>query len=489
MKRRIATTQDHQTGKFFLLLLCIITSIFSHSQSTLDSLFNKLDPQKWSAVVEKRLGKLEEKIISKSVKTLRGLQREEEKVYKKLLATKDSLYAKEKLDEIQSKYQGLSDKIRNPAASISPGSKKYIPYLDTLKTAFNFLDKDNVSGNIKTAIDKISSFENSFQQAEEIKKFIREQREQLKHQLEQLGLAKQLKKFNREIFYYGEHLKQFRSVISDKKKMERKAFELLSETKAFQEFFRKHSALASLFRMPGADPNDPSYLASLAGLQTRSQVNNLIQQQIAAGGPNAMDQFRNNLQQAQAQMQELKNKVLKSGGSSSDDIMPEGFKPNNLKAKSFFQRMEINANISSHRSNGLLPANSDFALGIGYKFSEKIVAGVAGSYRIGWGSGFNNIRITHEGIGGRFYFDVHAKNSFWITTTFELNYRAAFDRIDQLRDYSAWNRAGLVGVSKIVSVKSKFFKKTKVQLLWNYLYYSEVPKVGEPIVFRVGYNF
>ena len=92
--------------------------------------------------------------------------------------------------------------------------------------------------------------------------------------------------------------------------------------------------------MPG-DPTDPAYSASLSGLQTRSQVSSLIQQQIAAGGSNAQAQFRNNLQQAQAQLQKLKLKMNKYGSGSSEDIMPEGFKPNSQKTKSFLKRIEI----------------------------------------------------------------------------------------------------------------------------------------------------
>src|SRR6266496_3879026 len=151
-------------------------------------------------------------------------------------------------------------------------------------------------------------------------KFIRERREQLKKQLEQLGLVKELKKYNKEVFYYSEQLKEYKSILNDPDKIEKKALALLSKTEIFQDFMKKNSMLASLFRMPG-DPNDPSYLASLAGLQTRAQVNSLIQQQIAGGGPNAQTQFRNNIQQAQTQLQQLKNKASKYGSGNSDDMM------------------------------------------------------------------------------------------------------------------------------------------------------------------------
>jgi hypothetical protein len=52
-----------------------------------------------------------------------------------------------------------------------------------------------------------------------------------------------------------------------------------------------------------------------------------------------------------------------------------------------------------------------------------------------------------------------------------------------------WTRSGLVGISKVVSLNSKFFKKTKVQLLWDFLWYTQIPRTAGPFKFRVGYNF
>src|SRR6266511_2479778 len=91
------------------LLLIILLSVCtqSYAQSNLDSLLNKIDPQKWSATVEKKISKLEDKIVAKSQKTLHRLQKHEEKIYRKQLATKDSLAAQTKLAEIKTKYKEL----------------------------------------------------------------------------------------------------------------------------------------------------------------------------------------------------------------------------------------------------------------------------------------------------------------------------------------------------------------------------------------------
>jgi hypothetical protein len=124
--------------KLLLITIFLLIGIISFSQSKFDSLFNKIDPQKWSASVEKKAKKLEDNIVKKSEKTLYKLQREEEKIYRKQFGTKDSLIAKAKLAEIQSKYKALEDKLKNPTKVLPGNVRQYVGHLDTLTTAFKF---------------------------------------------------------------------------------------------------------------------------------------------------------------------------------------------------------------------------------------------------------------------------------------------------------------------------------------------------------------
>lgn len=452
----------------------------------------KTDPQKWSASVEKKVTKLQDKIVNKSQKTLSDLQKQEEKIYHRMLRGKDSLLAKATLSDIKDKYKPLLDKIKNP--SVAGGAKPYIAKLDTLSTALKFLDQNGAGSKVKDALSKTQSLQDKFQQAEEIKKFIRERRQQLKEQLEKLGLVKQLKKYNKEFFYYTEQIKSYRESLRDSKKAERKAIELLSKTQIFKTFMQKNSQLASLFRLPGNDPSPFGGAGGgLAGLQTRAQVNNLIQQQISAGGPNAMQQFQQNLNDAQSQINKLKDKILNSPlraggfGGSSDDIMPEGFKPNGQKTKSFLKRLELGTNTQTQKATNFFPVTSDIGLSLGYKLNDKSIIGIGASYKLGWGRGWNHIKFTSEGMGLRSYIDWKIKGSFWLSGGYEQNYKTAFNDFSQLKEFNAWQQSGLLGLSKVVSVRSKFFNKTKLQLLWDWLSYQQIPRT-QPIVFRVGYN-
>ncbi len=485
----MAITIGYPKGLFRPMLICIgfllCSAFHASSQSKIDSLFGKLDPQKFAASIGDNAQKLEEKLVNKSMKVLFSMQNQEEKIYKKLLSTKDSLIARSKLAELEDKYAGLRDKLKNPPLAGKP--QQYIPRLDSLSTSLKFLDQNGIGGKVKDALAKTGSLQDKFQQAEEIKNFIRERQEQLKEQLEKLGLIKQLKQINKQVYYYAAQVKEYKEILKDPKKIEKKALELLAKTRFFQDFMRKNSLLASLFRVPG-DPNDPSNMASLAGLQTRAQVNTVIDQAIATGGPNAREVMMQNLQSAQGQIRELQNRVLGNGGSSSEDIMPHGFKPNDQKTKTFLQRLEIGTNFQTQKGNSFWPNSSDLGLSVGYKLNGKSIIGIGASYKLGMGRGWNAVKLSSEGVGFRSFVDWKLKGSFWITGGFEMNYKSAFSQLDILGDLSAWQRSGLIGASKSVPIKTKFFKKTKVQLLWDFLSYQQIPKT-QPLLVRVGYNF
>lgn len=338
-------------------------------------------------------------------------------------------------------------------------------------------------------MSNVVGLQNQFQKAEEIKKFIKERKQYLKNHLEKLGLTKELKKFNKQAYYYSAQVNEYKQILKDHKKAEQKAIELLSQAKLFKDFMRNNSQLASLFRLPGSNTGNTPGAASLAGLQTRAQVNTLIQQQVTTGGPNGQAQFSRNMQQAQSKLNELKSKLSKFSNGSGDELdMPDGFKPNGQKTKNFFQRIELGANIQSQKSIGYFPVTSDVALTAGYKFNDNSLIGVGASYKMGWDQNIQHIRITHQGIGLRSFVDIKLRGSFWMTGGYEMNYRSGFQQIAELRNKSAWQESGLIGMSKVLDLRSKILKKTKVQLLWDFLSYRQVPKPAT-VLLRIGYNF
>ena len=429
--------------------------------------------------------KLHQKLTAKSEKTLRQLEKAEQRIYEKQLTTTDSVTAARRLLTIKDKYRCFSDELRKYSSASSNHLREYLGHFDTLKTVFQFLDQKGIT-NVSNALSGMNDLERTLQHTEEIKQFIVDRREQLMQQLGQCGLLKDLRKFDKRCYYYREQIKEYTNTLQNPEKIEKKAIQLLMRTKVFQVFIKKSSILSTLFKMPN-DLDDPSYVVSLAGLQTRAQINNLIQRQLASAGAAARRQFERQLQQAQSYFQQVKNRG-KQSDPGAGEILPHGFKPNSQKSKSFLKRLECGTNVQTQSGQHYFPITSDIGLSVGYKLNDRSVVGVGGSFKLGWGHGWSNMRLSQEGAALRSYVDWKFKGSFWITGGFEMNYRTRFNSVAQLQNLKAWQQSSLVGLSKMLDMKNKFFKKTKLQLLWDVLSYQQMPRT-QPLVFRVGYLF
>ena len=470
------------------LILISLGSVAQESGSTLDKITSF--PTRFLDKLNKKSEEVEEKLIASSEKALQRMRKQEKKLKKKM-ARKDSAAAEQVFGDVDERYRQLQAKLEQPVSQAGKASQ-YLPHMDTLKTSLNFLtnNKDIIPGGeeamgkVKDALTSIKGLEGKFDQAADVKKYLRERRQLLKDQLNRFGLAKELKKYNQQVYYYSEQVNSYKAMLEDPSKLEQKALELIKQLPAFQDFFKNNSALASLFRLP----DNYGSTASLAGLQTRSSVQSLIQDRIASAGPNATAMLQQNVQAAQAQLGKLKDKLNElGGGGGSEEDLPD-FKPNNQKTKSFLQRLEYGTNLQSQRSSNFFPTTTDLGLSVGYKLNDKSVIGVGASYKVGWGQDIRNINVTNQGVGFRSFADYKMKGSFFASGGFEYNYQQPFSSISEVKDLDSWQQSGLVGISKIISLKSKTFKKTKMQLLWDFLSYQQRPQT-QPLKFRVGYNF
>jgi hypothetical protein len=381
-------------------------------------------------------------------------------------------------------------------------SGTYMPMVDSVKTSLAFLGQNSsllsqskeVQDKLKGSFSEVNQLQGKLQQADQVKAFIQQRKQQIKESLSKYtnlpsGITNEFTGFQKEAYYYSAQLKEYKDILNDPDKMIQKGLSLLNKLPAFTNFMKQNSQLASLFRLP----DNYGTPQSLAGLQTRAQVQQQIQNQLAGGGPNAQQYLQQNLQAAQSQLNTLKDKLNKLGGNGGGDPDMPDFKPNNQRTKAFWQRLEYGANSQTAKNNFSL-TTSDFGLSVRYKINDKSTIGIGASYKMGWGQDIKHISITNQGIGLRSYLDIKLKGSFFASGGFEYNYQPISS--DSLNSGTAmhwdqiasWQKSGLIGISKIVSIKSKFFKKTKLQLLWDFLSYRQVPRT-QPVKFRVGYNF
>lgn len=461
------------------LSLCAILCTFLLQAQRLDS-FSRL-PDGYLSKVTSKTNSLEQKLEQKTEKLLASMQKQEEKIFRKL-ARRDSVKAMQAMVNVAGKYDMLRHQISDPSAI---RKMPYSSYLDTLKTSLKFLNGKELPGNLAGALGSVSKLENQFKRAEVVKKFLKERKQQLKEQLRDLGLLKELKKINKKAYYYTTQVQEYKRVLSEPKKIEEKALSILRNLPAFKDFMIKNSELASMFRLPGSTGGsaiDAGSVASLQGLQTRAMVSQQIMQQLGGNSNRAQELLQQNLQAAQGQLAALKAQIPMSFGNGASDIEVPDFKPNSQKIKSFKQRLEYGANIQSKRSTRFLPASSELGLIVGYKLNDRSSIGIGGSYRLGWGKDIQHIKISHEGIGLRSYLEYKLKGGFWMTGGYERAYNSSFRRVEELRGFNKWQESGLIGIMK----KQQLGKvKNSAQLLWDFMSYRQVPK-QQAVVFRIG---
>ena len=496
--------------RYLVVLVCIFfcTPLFIQAQSDSANAIAPVDGRVLTGL-DKQYNGLQSKLNKQSSKLLSKMQRQENKLHKKLSIT-DSIKANELFrEDIQQRYAELQGNLNETTDKLKRFPlKEYIPGIDSVQTSLSFLTKDvnlptGKLEQLKEVTSKLKDLQGELQKANDIQAFVREREAQLKEQLLNTGFVKQLKGINKEVFYYQQQLAEYKSLLNDKDKLKDKLLETVRTLPVFQKFWQKNSYLAALFPMPSGYGTTQA----LAGLQTRANVQNVINQRLGSsmatasipgGGGSASGGgagiFQQQLDAAQAQLNQLKDKVSQfaNGGGSSDMTMPD-FKPNDQKTKSILKRLEYGMNVQSEPGRYSLPAMSDIALTLGYKLSDTKRFGIGASYKVGWGT-IQHIHISSEGVGLRSYVDIKFPpvaggkilGGIWLSGGFEYNYLSSFRSIQELHsNVDVWQRSALMGISKKYKVGKK---ECNMQLLYDFLHNQQTPP-GTALKFRVGYNF
>jgi hypothetical protein len=481
--------------------LCLVTTV-SYGQSV-DSFSNKTlsFPSKLFSRIQRRTADLDQQLTKQTEKYLQNMARQEARMQKKLSKT-DSAAAARLFAGSQQQYAMMLQKFRNDTATgrAPHFTGTYQPYADSLGTALRFMQQNpqllnagsNETALVQGASTQMQDLQAKLQGSQEVQTFIQQRKAMIKQYLGSLahlppGVNSAYQGLNTQSYYYAQQVQQYKDMLNNPDAMEKKALSVLSQTDAYQNFMKTNSQLAGLFGLPGNAANAATPQAALAGLQTRAALQNMIQGQIAPGGANGSAAMSSNVQSAQSQLSSLQDKLGKYG-AGGDNIESPNFQPNNQKTRSFWGRLEYGTNLQTSRTNYDFPSVTDLALSVGYKLNNNNSIGIGASYKIGWGSGIDHIALTNQGVGLRSYLNIRIKGTWSATGGFEYNYETPFVSVKELYNLDWWTKSGLVGITKTVAVKSPVFKKTSLQLLWDFLSYQQVPKT-QPILFRIGYTF
>ena len=464
----------------FMGIVCSHLALFAHAQTDALQLPSS---GKYATAIDAKLNDYSRKITTSSGKAIANFQKQEQKILNQLsridTALAKSLSANaNKLSELKSRLTDKSNKAMRLAGNAYSG------YLDSLDSSLEFLKLLNSktpleNQKLEACLDNLRGLQGQLVVTEKIKEYFR-QRVQLYKQLSEQfpALTLKVRNLHKEYYYYGQRLKEYKSILHDRKKAEAVALKLLHKMPAFRKFIEQHSYLASLFPVSNGLAQ-----ASTAGLQTNTVVNNLIEQRIASAGVDPSQYLTQQLQQAKDQLDKLKEQFPMLDNTAE---MP-GFKPKALKAKPFLKRFELGSNLQFAKSTNFLPARADFAFQVAYRFSEKGSAGGGVDYKLGLGRGIQNLQFSSEGVGLRTFVDYQLKNTFYINGGLEKIYFQSFQDISAaIDDISGWKTSILAGISKKYQISKKL--KGNILLLYDFMHNRNLPRT-EPIKLRIGYNF
>ncbi len=485
-----------------MIFLCL--SLTAANAQSIDSVTSKVlkFPSRFFSKLRTNTADINQQLTKQTQRYLEKAARQEQKMQQRL-ASKDSAAAKTLFGNSQQRYAALIQQLKTDTGSrarMSTFSGSYQPYVDSLQGMFSFLQKNpslisstgslsvQQQAQLQGATSQLQAMQAKMQDATAAQAFIQQRKQQISqyvslHTDVQTLLAKPLSGLNQQGYYYAQQLRQYRDTWEHPDQLEQKSLALLNKLPAFQSFMKNNSQFGSLFNIP----SNYGSAGDLGGLQTRDQVSQLIQGQLSAAGAGGTAALQSSLQSAHSQLDGYKDKLGKLGAGNGDMDLPN-FKPNDQKTKTFLKRLQYGFNLQTTHNNYYFPMVTDLGLSIAYKLGHSNDLGIGASYKLGWGNGIQHIALSSQGVGLRSFADIKIKNSFFATGGFEYNYTTPFQSFSQLPYLQSWTKSGLIGLSKTVSMKSRFLRQTKVSLLWDFLSYQQIPKT-QPILFRVGYNF
>lgn len=366
----------------------------------------------------------------------------------------------------QSKIDSLSTTLKY-ASSIVTGS--------TSGVQKEFINKAN---------DEIKALKYEFDRAQKIKTLVETNISRNPNFQQLQTVQKSILHYKKLATDYNARLRESQELLNNPEKLGRRLLDEIRQQKAFQKYFSKYAELARLFP---ASESAVGNLSSIPGLQQRDQLMQSIKEVMGGTGIDPIQLLQNQQESSSKSndvisqaVQSLKSKIAST--SHAEQPSP------GLKGLPFSKRLFFQANVQSASGNRFLPTHSAFAFGAGYKINVSTQVSTELLWKMGWGQPIKNIRISHQGYGVRGYLDCKLRGDWWLTGSYEESYFPAYALEPTTVLDNGWRNGALLGVTKTVALKSKWAKKFKVQLLYDFLAVSQLPYTS-PWRYRMGYTF
>jgi hypothetical protein len=425
----------------FLLLLAFVAgqSFAQETEENIDNATTYLESR--TSALDKYLGR-SEKIQQR---LLKRLKRKEEKILKRL-AAKDSVLYKEYLNRGIS-YDSIATLSKDSTYQQQRLTKNGI--IDSLKGVQNFIQKQSSKlSNITGAADKagiatpygkeLNELQQKLNTQQNIDALIGQRTAALEGLTGKANISG-LQDIQKKVYYAKEKIKAWKEVADEPDDAEEKALEYLQGTEGFGESLNSNNSGA----FGGLGNNATAEDLQRMGFQTKSQVNDMLQQKLGNNLGAVQQQMADQVKDYSDKLNGITDKVneAKAGISNAKQTLAEAkqaknslkniekptFKKNPERGKPFWQRLEPQYNFQTTRAtpDGLRPAMLELGAGVAFKHSPKLSYGIGIALSTGLGQNWQNIKLSYEGVSARAFADWKMIYGFSAQAGYERIFRPA----------------------------------------------------------------
>jgi hypothetical protein len=474
----------------FLILLCSI--IPSYGQDSI-----QVSPKRFVSFAkqtERKAKSFQKKLTHRTDKAISKLIRQEKKLKNKL-AKVDSLAStslfSHGLDTLQSFRKLLKSKILQIPDKNSRLTQ-YFPKLDTAKCLLNFVQAENfiakskgvIPPSIQKSLLELTTLEKKLQYTGQLEQYIKNRKAELSSILSKYkGIVKYdgiLKKWGKEYYYYTETLKNYKTIFNEPTRAQEAVLKLANKLPSFKDFMKKNGELTSLFNKSNSQ--------NLSGLQTRGQVQDLINGQMASFG----NKGKELVSQKMSEAKEMLTKAIGKIPIVSDASTIPDFKPNNQKTKTLWQRIEYGSDLQLNRKSKEFPTSASMGFNIGYKLTDKARLGIGISTNLNIGNNWKKPAPVAEQLCFRSYVEFYIAKEFYLRGGWERQFTQSVTNLEFLDRKGFFRESALLGISRKIIVPGKIplLKKPmngRVTLMYDFFHNQHAPTTPA-VVFRIGYN-
>lgn len=249
--------------------LCLALTV-THAQNV-DSVADKVTnfPFKVIKRINGETTSLNQQLQCKTEKYLQSMARKEAKLRAQLYKADSAKAAALYPDDPRKQYAAFIQKFKEDSSRVfSSMGPEYLPHVDSLHSMLAFMAKNStlLNGNlaqqstIQSSLANFQQLQAKLQQADVVNQFIQGRKALLQQYVSSYtkvpsGVGNTLQGYNKEVYYYGEQIREYRQMLNDPGKLIQTALGLLNKVPAFTSFMKQNSFLSGVFNVPGGYDN------------------------------------------------------------------------------------------------------------------------------------------------------------------------------------------------------------------------------------------